>query len=117
MKGELKMQKILFYVSRALTAVILIYTMFFIDLTPPPAVDGPFSTTHILLFLIVLGISIAAWKLPMMGGVLFFIFAVRFYIMIANGNPHSSLIIVSILLFTAALFIWEGYLRNQKENI
>jgi|GEM_PF-1023456 len=111
------MQKILFYLSRALTIVIVIYIMFFINLTPPPGFAGLFSTAHILLLLVVLGISIAAWKLPMMGGVLFFIFGFRFYIMIARpDNATPGLIILGVLMLTAALFIWEGYLRNQQGN-
>ena len=112
------MQKVLFYLSRALTIVIVIYMMFFINITPPPGFEGLFSTGHILLFLVALGISIAAWKLPMMGGVLFIIFGFRFYIMIARpDNTAPGLIILSVLMLTAALFIWEGYLRNQKENV
>ncbi len=112
------MQKVLFFLSRALTIVVLIYIMFFINLTPPPGFEGLFTTTHILLFLVALGISIAAWKLPMMGGVLFFIFGFRFYIMIARpDNATPGLIVLSVLMLTAALFIWEGYLRNQQKNL
>lgn len=111
------MQKILFYLARALTIVNVIYIVFYISLNPPPGFEGTYSTAHVLLTLLVIGISIAAWKLPMMGGVLYFIFGFRFYIMIARpGNATPGLVILGVLMLTAALFIWEGYLRNQQEN-
>jgi len=112
------MKKILFYLSRALSVVCVIYMMFFINLSPPPGFEGPWSTAHVILMLILLAISITAWKLPIMGGVLFFIFGFRFYIMIAPpDNATPGLIILGVLMLTAALFIWEGYLRNQQTNV
>jgi hypothetical protein len=108
------MQKILFYLARALTLAIMIYIIFFISNSPPPGFAGPYTTAHWLLILIVVGISIAAWKLPMMGGVLFLIFGFRFFIMIARpGNTTPGLLILGVFMLTAVLFIWEG-LRNQQ---
>jgi hypothetical protein len=90
--------------------------VFCIHLSPPPGLTSPYSTAHLLLIILVLGISAAAWKIPMMGGVLFFIFGLRFYVMVANASPKLlGFAILSVMMLTAILFIGEGYLRSRME--
>ena len=77
------MIKIITYAARILSIIIIIFFAFFLTARNAPVL-GDLSLIREIFTLIVTGITIVAWRIPMMGGVLFLLFGVRYFIMIAR---------------------------------
>jgi hypothetical protein len=108
------MIRIISYLSRTLSVVIIIFFAFFLTARTSPVFGGNQGLINELLTLIVIGITIAAWRIPMMGGVLFVMFGVRYFVMIAiPGDLSPDLMVLGILVLTGILFMWEGYHTNK----
>jgi hypothetical protein len=107
------MNRSLFYLARALSLCIVVFFAFFLSESTLP----PFRQNYpLILALIVLGISICAWYIPMMGGVLFLLFGIRYFLMISNpDNWTPSLWLLAAFMVTGVLFMWEGY-KTQRGN-
>jgi len=107
------MPKILFYLARILSFCLVIFFAFFLSPATLPAFGDKFS---LILALIVLAITISALYIPMLGGLLFILFGVRYFIMIAQpGDLAPALSLFTVFLVTGGLFMWEGY-RTKKGN-
>lgn len=107
------MPKILVYLARILSVSIVVFFAFFLTPTTLPAFGDQFS---LILALIVLAITISAWYIPALGGLLFILFGIRYFIMIARpGDLAPALLLLSVFLFTGGLFMWEGF-RTKKGN-
>jgi len=105
------MSKIPFYLARLLSISIVIFFAFFLTPSTLPAFGDNFS---LILALIVLAITISAWFIPMLGGVLFLLFGARYFIMIAQpGDLTPALLVLTLFLVTGGLFMWEGYLTKK----
>jgi hypothetical protein len=67
---------------------------------------------HLLVALVALGATIAAWKWPKIGGWVFVLFGLRFLLPMAlYAQPWSGLIIGGV-----PLFLVEGFRKNKKEK-
>ncbi|NMC27956.1 MAG: hypothetical protein GYA42_07385 [Syntrophomonadaceae bacterium] len=107
------MPKIPFYLARILSVSIVVFFAFFLAPATLPAFGDKFS---LILALIVLAITISAWYIPMLGGLLFVLFGVRYFIMIARpGELTPALLLLTVFLLTGGLFMWEGY-RTKRGN-
>ena len=107
------MIKIITYAARILSIIIIVFFAFFLTARNAPVL-GDLSLIREIFTLIVTGITIVAWRIPMMGGVLFLLFGIRYFIMIARpGDINSALMIMGLFILTGVLFMWEGYHTNK----
>lgn len=99
------MKKVLFYTPRVLSIlIVLFFSMFILE-----GFDSNFGwqsgVAHLLLALVVLAITIIAWKLPKIGGGIFIAFGVGL-LFVSRFNP-SSLLIAIVPLITGILFLLQ----------
>lgn len=107
------MIRIISYVSRTLSVVLIIFFAFFLTARTSPVL-GDQALIRELFTLIIIGITIAAWRIPMMGGLIFVLFGIRYFIMIARpGDLNPALIILTVFAVTGILFMVEGYYTNK----
>ncbi|MCX5780206.1 MAG: hypothetical protein NTV45_05205 [Firmicutes bacterium] len=107
------MIKIISYVSRLLSVVLIIFFAFFLTARTSPVL-GDQALIRELFTVIIVGITIAAWRIPMMGGLIFILFGIRYFVMIARpGDLNPALILLALFAVTGILFMVEGYYTNK----
>jgi hypothetical protein len=108
------MSRYIYYLSRALSVLIILYYIFYFGSGPTPVFSSS-PVPHIMSALIVVAIALIAWKIPMMGGVIYLLFGFRYFVM-TTDNVAQSYYLFGVFVFTGILFIIEGYLRMKRQE-
>jgi hypothetical protein len=103
------MNKILFYLPRILSILIVGFVAIFILEGLSPEFSWIDSLMHLLLTLVVLGITIVSWKWPKIGGWIFILLGLRYLLDNYDSELSNALIIGGIPLITGILFLIQGY--------
>ncbi|MDD5639566.1 MAG: hypothetical protein PHR47_02045 [Candidatus Pacebacteria bacterium] len=105
------MKKIIYYLSRTLAVLIVGFFALFILEGFSPDFGWQDGLMHALLTVVILGITIVAWKWPKIGG-WFFVALGTYYLVFSFREWQSGLIIGIIPLFTGILFLVEGFKKS-----
>lgn len=107
------MKKFIYYLPRVLSILIIAFFAMFILEGLSPEFNWQDSLAHLVLALVVLLITIAAWKWPKIGGWFFFLFGLKYLLDVFDTEWLNGLIVGGIPLLTGILFLIEGF-RKQK---
>jgi len=99
------MKKIIFYLPRILSILIVLFFAAFILEGFSPEFGWQSGVAHLLLALVVLAITIIAWKKPKLGGGIYILFGVGL-LLVSRFNP-SSLLIAIVPIITGVLFLLQ----------
>jgi len=108
------MSRYIYYLSRALSLLIVIYYIFYFGSGPTPIFSSS-PVPQVMAVLIVAALALLAWKIPMMGGVIYLLFGFRYFVM-TTDNTSSSYWLLGVFFLTGVLFILEGYLKMKRQE-
>ncbi len=102
------MKKFIHYLPRILSIILIIFFALFIAEGFNPTFSWADSLYHLIITLVVLIITIIAWKKPKIGGWIFVVLGIFF--MVFFSKPISNgLMIGSVPLVIGILFLIEEY--------
>jgi len=112
------MKKILYYLPRVLSILIVSFFAVFILEGFGPDFGWQDSVMHGILALVVLMITFIAWKWPKIGGWIFIILGMRFLLGIFTRDWWSGLIVGGVPLITGILFLIQGFknINNKTKS-
>jgi hypothetical protein len=101
-------KKIIYYLSRGLTVLIVLFFAVFILEGFDPEFGWPDALSHFFTALIVLAITITAWKWPKIGGAIFIVLGLGLMVFL---HPWwwNGLAIGGLPFLSGVLFLIEGY--------
>lgn len=109
------MQKLLFYLPRGMSILLVLFFAAFITEGFAAEFGWQDSLMHLVTALLTLGMTFIAWKWPLIGGLIFFLFSIKYFLLIFSpGNLPASLIIGCTFMVTGILFMGEGYLHSRR---
>jgi len=108
------MKNIIYYSSRILSVLIIAFFALFILEGVSPSFGWQDGLMHGLVTIVVLGMTVVAWKWPKIGGWFFVALGVYYLVMVFNNEYWSGLIIGIIPLLTGILFLIEGFKKTAK---
>lgn len=101
----------LYYLPRALSVVIVGFFAMFILEGFSPEFSWVDSLMHLLLTLVILGITIVAWKWPKIGGWIFLFFGLFWLFEIRHDL--EMLFMPAVPLMTGILFLAGSYAKKK----
>jgi hypothetical protein len=108
------MKNIIYYSSRILSVLIIAFFALFILEGFSPNFGWQDGLMHGLVTIIVLGITVVAWKWPKIGSWFFIVLGVYYLVVVFNDEWWNGLIIGIIPLLTGILFLIEGFKKTAK---
>jgi hypothetical protein len=109
--------KIIYWLPRALAILVVAFFAMFILEGFDPEFGWMAGLMHLLLAVIILGITIIAWKWPKIGGWIFVLFGARMLIpAFFSRELASALIVGGIPLIVGILFLIEGFKHGQHQG-
>ena len=99
------MKKFIHYLPRVLSVIIVCFLAAFILEGFGPDFTWMDSLMHLVLTLVVLAITILAWKKPKIGGWIFIAIGILYLIMVFKNQFWGGLIISGVPLLTGILFL------------
>lgn len=105
------MNKIIYYLDRLLSIIIVGFFAIFILEGLSPQFSWKDSLGHLVPTLIALAITIVAWKKPKIGGWLFVLFGI-FCLVFLGANSGIGLVIALTPLVTGLLFLSEAFFKK-----
>jgi hypothetical protein len=107
------MQKFLYVLPRAFALLVTAFFAIFILEGFGPGFGWQDSVMHLVLALVVLAITIVAWKWPKIGGWLFVIIALRAASPLMRGDIEGIALLGLVPLLIGILFIREGFAKRS----
>lgn len=101
------MKKFTRYLARTLAILIVGFFAIFILEGFSPGFNWQDALSHLLLTVVILGITIVAWKWPRIGGWFFVILGGYYLLMILKDQWTNGLIIGLIPIITGILFLTD----------
>ncbi|MFA5024656.1 MAG: hypothetical protein WC523_06945 [Patescibacteria group bacterium] len=102
------MNKIIYYLSRAISILLVAFFAVFILEGFGPGSKWQNALSHVVMTLIVLAITIVAWKWPKIGGFIFIALGI-FFCIFFHASWWSGLIMSAAPLLLGVLFLVEGF--------
>ncbi len=102
------MKKIIYYLSRVISVLLIIFFAIFILEGFGPEARWQDALSHVIMTMIVLAITIVAWKQPKIGGFFFIALGIFFY-MFFHTSWWSGLIMSTTPFLLGILFLIEGF--------
>ncbi len=106
------MKKVIFYLPRILSILIVAFFAMFILEGFGPDFGWQDSVAHLAITLIILIITIIAWRWPKIGGWIFIFLGLRFFPSIFSSNWPTGLFVGGVPLIIGILFLIEGFKKK-----
>lgn len=114
----MKKKKLIYWTPRFLAIIITAFFAIFIVEGFAPPFSWQDSLAHGVLAILVLGVTILAWKKPLVGGMVFMLFGLTRLPMFFQPAPLKLLLaalpIFLVPVITGGLFIREGWSESIK---
>jgi len=108
------MKKVIYYLPRVLSILIVCFFAVFILEGFGPDFGWHDSLMHGILAFVALMVTMLAWKKPKIGGWVFIVFDLWYFKGIMTNEWLMSLIIGGVPLITGILFLIQGFKKIDK---
>jgi len=110
------MKKFIYCLPRILAILIVAFLAMFILEGFSPGFGWQDSLMHLLMALSALGATVLAWKRPKLGGWIFVLLGLTFFLLIFRQQLWNGIIIGGVPLLSGILFLVEGFRKNNKNK-
>lgn len=110
------MKKIIYYLPRILSILIVAFLAMFILEGFSPGFSWQDSLMHLLMTFSALGATILAWKRLKFGGWIFVLLGLTYLLLSFRQQWWDGIIIGGVPLLTGILFLAEGFRKNNKNK-
>ncbi|MFA5010100.1 MAG: hypothetical protein WC553_02635 [Patescibacteria group bacterium] len=110
------MKKFLYWFPRGLAILVVVFLSAFILEGLGPDFGWQDSLSHALIAIVVLAVTIVAWRWPKFGGWIFVLLGGFYLVMIVKEQWWGGLVIGGVPLLVGVMFLIEGFGKGGKKD-